>query len=234
MPELQDLDIFRTILESLQTGVYVVGRDGRILFWNDGAEKITGYLRHEALGRHCRENVLADCNDHNCVHCGISCPMTGTLHEGKSSEGEVYFRHKKGHRVLVYLRTVAIRDSHGSVIGAAESFDEQRLVSEMDNSQTNLAAHNCLDVGSGALTRELIQSHLRENLVSFLEFQLPFGILYIRVEQMDEFRAAHGREAADAILHVIVQNMKHTLSAAGFLGRWAENHFLIIVPNCET
>ena len=233
MPELQDPDIFRTILESLQTGVYVVGRDGRILFWNQGAEKITGYLRHEALGRFCRENVLAHCNDHNCVQCGVSCPMAATLHEGKSSEGEVYFRHKKGHRVPVYLRSVAIRDKHGSVIGAAESFDEQRLVSEMDNSQTNLAAHNLLDIGSGALTRELVQSHLRENLAFFLQFQLPFGILYIRVEQMDEFRAAHGREAGEAILHVIVQNMKHTLGAAGFMGRWGENYFLIIVPNCE-
>src|SRR2546428_14031223 len=51
---------------------------------------------------------------------------------------------------------------------------------------------------------------------------------------MDEFRAAHGREAAEAILHVIVQNMKHTLGAAGFIGRWTEKHFLIIIPNCET
>jgi len=130
MPELQDPDIFRTILESLQTGVYVVGRDGRILFWNQGAEKITGYLRHEALGRSCRENVLAHCNDHNCVQCGASCPIAGTLHEGKSSQGEIYFRHKKGYWVPVYMRTVAIRDPHGSVIGAAESFDEERLVSD--------------------------------------------------------------------------------------------------------
>src|SRR5438309_9202231 len=135
MPELQDPDNFRTILESLQTGVYVVGRDGRILFWNQGAEKITGYLRHEALGRFCRENVLSHCNDHNCVQCGVSCPIAGTLHEGKSSQGEIYFRHKKGHRVPVYMRTVAIRDPHGSVIGAAESFDEQRLVPETDNSE---------------------------------------------------------------------------------------------------
>src|SRR6266699_1759032 len=36
------------------------------------------------------------------------------------------------------------------------------------------------------------------------------------------------------ILHVIVQNMKHTLGAAGFIGRWTEKHFLIIIPNCET
>src|SRR5207244_2142155 len=145
MPELQDPDIFRTILESLQTGVYVVGREGRILFWNQGAEKITGYLRHEALGRFCRENVLSHCNDHNCVQCGVSCPIAGTLHEGKSSQGEIYFRHKKGHRVPVYMRTVAIRDPHGSVIGAAESFDEQRLVPETDSFESNLAAHHCLD-----------------------------------------------------------------------------------------
>src|SRR5207237_8214657 len=208
MPELQDPDILRTILESLQTGVYVVGRHGRILFWNQGAEKITGYLRHEALGRFCRENVLSHCNDHNCVQCGVSCPIAGTLHEGKSSQGEIYFRHKKGHRVPVYMRTVAIRDPHGSVIGAAESFDEQRLVPETDNSESNLAAHHCLDVGSGALIHELIQSHLRENVAFFSEFQLPFGILYVRIDQMDDSRAAHGREAAEAILHVIVQNMK--------------------------
>src|SRR5207247_9404576 len=173
-------------------------------------------------------------NDENGAQCDVSCPRSAPLPEAKSSEGEVYFRHKKGHRVPVYLRSVAIRDKHGSVIGAAESFDEQRLVSEMDNCQSNLAAHNLLDIGSGALTRELIQSHLRENLAFFSEFQLPFGILYIRVDHMDEFRAAHGREAAEAILHVIVQNMKHTLGAAGFMGRWAEKHFLIIIPNCET
>src|SRR5438445_5229057 len=108
MPELQDPDIFRTILESLQTGVYVVGRHGRILFWNQGAEKITGYLRHEALGRRCRENVVAHCNDHSCVHCGVICSMAATLHEVKYSVGEVYFLHKKCHRYLVYLLSVVI------------------------------------------------------------------------------------------------------------------------------
>src|SRR5437867_971708 len=97
MPELQDPDIFRTILESLQTGVYVVGREGRILFWNQGAEKITGYLRHEALGRFCRENVLSHCNDHNCVQCGVSWPIAVTLHEGKSSQGEIFFRNSIFH-----------------------------------------------------------------------------------------------------------------------------------------
>jgi len=49
MSELQDPSIFRSVLDSLQTGVYLVGRDGKIVFWNDGAERITGYRRHEVL-----------------------------------------------------------------------------------------------------------------------------------------------------------------------------------------
>jgi PAS domain S-box-containing protein len=44
MSELRDPNIFRAVLECLPTGVYLVGSDGKILFWNDGGERITGYL----------------------------------------------------------------------------------------------------------------------------------------------------------------------------------------------
>ncbi len=39
MPDLQDPDVFRTVLDSLLTGVFLVGRDRKILFWNDGDSK---------------------------------------------------------------------------------------------------------------------------------------------------------------------------------------------------
>jgi PAS domain S-box-containing protein len=40
MSTLSDPEIFRNILENLQTGVYVLDRDQNILFWNAGAERI--------------------------------------------------------------------------------------------------------------------------------------------------------------------------------------------------
>jgi len=110
-------------LDSLQTGVYLVGCSGKILFWNDGAERITGFRRHEVIGRSCRENILAHCNEKHCVLCGIACPLTGTMHEGKASDARVFFRHKAGHRVPVHVRAVPVRDQKGSIVGMAESFD---------------------------------------------------------------------------------------------------------------
>lgn len=87
----------------------MVGRDAKILFWNDGAERITGYRRHDVIGRTCRENVLAQCNQQLCVLCGVACPLTGIMHESKASHALVFFRHKEGHRVAVQVRSVPIR-----------------------------------------------------------------------------------------------------------------------------
>ena len=58
MLDLQNAEIFRAALESLQTGVCVVDRDRKINFWNDGAERITGYLRQDVLGRFCGDILL--------------------------------------------------------------------------------------------------------------------------------------------------------------------------------
>ncbi len=55
MSELEDPSIYRAVLESLQIGIYFVDREQRIAFWNNGAEKITGYLRQDVLGSFCRE-----------------------------------------------------------------------------------------------------------------------------------------------------------------------------------
>jgi PAS domain S-box-containing protein/diguanylate cyclase (GGDEF)-like protein len=234
MTELQDPNIFRTILDSLQTGVYLIRRSGKILFWNDGAERITGFRRHEVIGRSCRENILVHCNEQHCVLCGVTCPLTGTMGEAKPGDTQVFFRHKAGHRVPVRVRAIPVRDPTGLVIGIAESFDEHTADFEAENCQINLAAHGCLDIITGVMNQALTRSYLREHLAFFAEYDLPFGILSIRIEELEQFRTAHGREAADDILHVVAETMKRALGTAGFLGRWTEGEFVAIVPNCTT
>jgi PAS domain S-box-containing protein/diguanylate cyclase (GGDEF)-like protein len=233
MMDLQDPNLLRSILDSLLTGVYLVGREGKILFWNDGAERITGFRRHEVIGRSCRENILLHCNQQRCNLCGVACPLTGAMHEGKAGDARVYFRHKAGHQVPVHVRTVPVRNPQGLIVGIAESFDEQ-MAAETDHGRLNLAAHGCLDVITGVMNQALTRSYVREHLAFFAEYDLPFGILSIRIEALEQFRAAHGREAADDSLHVVAETMKRTLGTAGFLGRWIDDQFLAIVPNCTS
>ena len=36
-------DLFEKLLDRVFSGVYFVGRDRRIIYWNNGAQRITGY-----------------------------------------------------------------------------------------------------------------------------------------------------------------------------------------------
>jgi two-component system, cell cycle response regulator len=230
MSERLDPEIFRNVLDSLPTGVAMADRNGKILFWNQGAERLTGHKRHEVVGRSCRENILVNCNDQGCVACGATCPFTRTMHDGKPQETKMQLRHKEGHPVHVLMRIAPIRDRHGSMLGIVESFDEQKFVPDRDN-QT-LAAHGCMDETTGIPNHEFTQFHLTENLASFTRYQLPFGIIAILVDRLEHFRAAYGKQAGDAILRVVAQTMRSAFRPSDFVGRWAEDQFLAILINC--
>jgi diguanylate cyclase (GGDEF)-like protein/PAS domain S-box-containing protein len=231
-PSSGDPNIFRAILDSLQIGVYLLDRNGRIVFWNRGAERITGYQRHEVVGHLCKENILPDCGDHGCGLCGAVCPLALAVHEGKPKEAHVHFRHHAGHRIAMQIWTVPVRDENGTAIGVAESFHELKSTSERNRRQVTLAAHGCLDATTGVANTEFTQFHLRENLASFKEYSLPFGIVGLRIANMAHFKAAYGRVAVDEVLNMIAESARNSIRPTDFVGRWAEDQFLIIALNC--
>ena len=232
MSELQDPEIFRTVLDTLQTGVSVADRNGKILFWNQGAERLTGHKRHQVVGRSCRDNILLQCNGQGCVACGATCPIARTLHEGKAQEAKMQLRHKEGHPVHVLMRIAPLRDPHGSIIGLVESFDEQGFATERDRNRHTLAEHGCIDDTTAIPNHEFTQFHLRKNLSSFASYHLPFGVIVIQVDRLAHFRAAYGPPASDAILRVVAQTMKSAFRPSDFVGRWANDQFLAILINC--
>jgi diguanylate cyclase (GGDEF)-like protein/PAS domain S-box-containing protein len=234
MSDFSNPEIYRTVLESLHTGVYLVDRERRIVFWNDGAERITGHRRHDVLGRFCRDNILVHCDENNKQLCGDACPLTEVMRDGHSREAEVYLLHRDGHRVAVLVRAVPIRDGHGAVIGAAESFSERDSAVSPERRSCSMASQGKTDDKTGLPDHAFTESLLRESLVLFKNQSLPFGVIRIQVDQLQEFKAQHGQGAADSILRVVAETLKNTLRRDDMLGRWAEDQFLAILPFCSS
>jgi diguanylate cyclase (GGDEF)-like protein/PAS domain S-box-containing protein len=231
--ELDKPEIYRKILESLQTGIYLVDHDQKILFWNDGAERITGHLRQDVLGRFCVESLLANHGGHDSFAPDAADAIAAVLRDGKPVAINVSLCHKEGHRVLVRLRAVAIRNSHGTVIDAAESFEESLTVSSWDRRQGKLAVFGCIDEESGVFNREYLLFQLRENLDTFNRYRIPFSVLCIQVDQIDHFQAAHGVRAVVAIQRAIAQTLGNSLRPTDLLGRLSERTFMAVLAECK-
>ena len=233
MLDLQNAEIFRAALESLQTGVCIVDRDRKISFWNDGAERITGYLRQDVLGRFCGEILLIKFHENKAALCEHSCPLVAAMRDGQARESRVYLHHKSGYAVPVSLRAVPIRDAHGHVIGAAESFVERPCASTRRRPDSDLAVGHGLDAVTQLPDYPFTESYLVDRLKFASEHAIPFGLLCIQLDQLDALTATHGLDAAEAILNVVAHTLRNGLDPLDFVGRWSEDQFLAIVANCS-
>jgi len=233
MPEFSDPEIYQTALEGLPTGVYLVDRNRRIRFWNEGAEQITGYLRQDVVGRFLRDHLLSSSSDLKDFDSDPDDPLNLAFRDGKPSTMEMSILHKDGYRVPIVLRTRPIRNSRGAVVGATESFEKNRTSSNSTRRQIALSDNGCLDEITGLLTKNFMETQLRERLTTFAEHRIPFGILLVQIDHLDRYRASRGPAVVPVILRIVGQSVLNCLRPTDILGCWGANQFLAILLECE-
>jgi PAS domain S-box-containing protein len=128
MSLFDDSEIYRTVLESMQNGVYLVDRSEKIQFWNEGAERITGYLRQDVLGHSCRDFFAPQEQEGQDGVCEFGGALASVLRDGRPAVTELTLRHKGGHQVALHVRCVPIGSRAGAIIGVVESFDDHHRI----------------------------------------------------------------------------------------------------------
>jgi diguanylate cyclase (GGDEF)-like protein/PAS domain S-box-containing protein len=232
MPMHDDPEVYRAALDSVTAGVYLVDRTGKILFWNSGAERITGHLRQDVVGHSALQDFLGHLDGENNQVAVEALPISTVLREGKASFAQVSIRHKSGHRVLARLHAAPIRDTHGALMGAVESFEETIFNAPVDDRQSKLHAYGCIDEASGVLNHDMVQAHLRETLVTFAEHPVPFSALCIGIDCLDAIKSRYGAGAVAAVIRVVGQTLENSLRPTDFIGRWQEDEFLALLMEC--
>ncbi|HEX8983820.1 MAG TPA: PAS domain-containing protein [Bryobacteraceae bacterium] len=224
--------MYRAVLESLPQGIYMVDRDRKILLWNDGAERITGYLRHDVVGRSCRNCVLQFCDEDDKLLCGGKCPLSATLRDGRSRQADVFLRHKDGSRVPAQTRFAPVRDIDGAIIGVVVTLEEHTRLTEREVHVHTRAVHDSIDEFTGLPDRESIERRLAAALEDFVEDQLPFGVLCIQVDRLSDLRHSHGIKAVEAMIRVVARTLAKNFTLPGAVGHWSEGRFIAVLTDC--
>ncbi|PKN23599.1 MAG: hypothetical protein CVU68_00320 [Deltaproteobacteria bacterium HGW-Deltaproteobacteria-3] len=109
------------ILESVADGVFTVDRNWHITSFNRAAEIITGWSRHEAVGKLCSEVFQSDV-------CGKECAIAHSLYGGKAvASRTIHLRDAHGKNVPVSVSASPLTDHEGNVIGGVETFRDLRI-----------------------------------------------------------------------------------------------------------
>lgn len=233
MSSFHDSDICRSILESMPSGLCVVDMQKKIVFWSDGAERITGHLRHEVIGHSCVSESLLHCDQPGCEFCKEDCPVALAIKTSRSTEAIGFLHHKTGYEIPVRIRAVPVHNQHGSIIGAVETFEELQATAAPLHRDDALSLPGCIDLVTSVASHALMLSHLRRALATFIKVQVPFSVLCLRLEGLLHFRASLGPEASSSLLRVVARSLESTLWTSDVIGRWSDDQFLVILNGCH-
>ena len=200
-----------TILDSLSEGVYVCDRDRRIVFWSKSAERITGWLADDVVGKRCLEDILCHVDKDGHRLCGEEyCPLHRAMITGVTTSVPiiVFALSKDGRRIPTQVTTSPIRNAAGEIIGGVETFRDVSPIL-VDLERAKIIQEQSLDLDLPADRR-----------VKFSTFFMPHDIVggdYYAVRQIDADRygflladmEGHGVAAALYAMHLSILWNRH-------------------------
>jgi diguanylate cyclase (GGDEF)-like protein len=247
------LEMLEATLDLMDGGVAVLDAESNVLFWNSAAATLTGYLAHDVLLQPCPEDLYRIDEAHlaRAAACAPTSqqrePVDAAFQSSSSTAGHaervallevpredeeadddslerptlVSINHRLGHSVPAMLRKCVLRDSYGETSGTALVFYPVE--------ETDALPHG--ESGEGA-DIERSQADMEERLDAahhqWMTGRMPFGLLWINVDQAQALRRTHGRDACEAMLRTIEQTLLRQLKPAEVIGRWGSNEFLVL------
>ena len=124
-----------TILDTMADGLFTVDLSGRITYWNKGAERITGYSKEEALGKHCNIFEGETCKGPSCDTGIMKC---GLFSLGYIENKECTFQAKDGREVIILKNARILKNKPGEVIGGIENITDITSLKKIKEEITDL------------------------------------------------------------------------------------------------
>lgn len=218
---------YEMILNSLYEGVYIVDRQRKILFWNQGAKNITGYSAEEAIGKFCHDNILNHIDVYGRQLCLDGCPLHETLIDGKARELDAYLQHKRGHRVPVHLKSIPMYES-GEITATIEIFTES-TETENEHFKTELSKHELLrDPLTGLPNKRFFDHYINSKMNDFRTLDIPFAVAIVDIDNFDGINKTYGVSISDEILILLSESYRSAIRLADLIGRWTNDEFVFV------
>jgi diguanylate cyclase (GGDEF)-like protein/PAS domain S-box-containing protein len=223
-------EILEAALCELDEGIAVLDGESRVLFWNPAAESITGHLSVELLSRSLPTDFYQLDAHHHATSESQENSSAGivTLTVARPAAVRpvlVHLRHRQGHSLPAMLRRNLLRNALGKCFGTLLRFHP---VEEIDTLPHSLAEATGGSENRVEQSQAEMEDRLDEAWHEWSTNALPFGLLWITVDQAATLRKTHGRDASEAMLTIVERTLLHGLRPGEILGRWDANEFLVL------
>lgn len=233
IPRLPDA-LYRAILDHTFDGVNFVDDMRRILYWNQGAERITGFSSEEVVGRLChRDDGLCHIGEDGLRLCQHLCPLLLAMQSGQEIQKRVYLKTKDGHRIPVDAVTSPVYDDAGKLLGAVQVFRDASAYERAERETEIIAKLAVTDPLTGLLNRRAMEIELEIEERRSRRLNLPLSVIFGDLDYFKLINDEHGHAVGDEVLRGISRLLTAGVREYDRVARYGGEEFLVMLPETK-
>lgn len=219
------IDSYRKIIESIPDGLYIVDANKKVAYWNQAAELISGFTAAEVLGQNCSDNLLCHVDEGGTSLCHEHCPFMDAIANG-TFNGEVFLRHKDGHRVPVSVNVTTLRDDGGKVVGEVMIFNDISSKATIDLRLKELETLALLDKLTHLANRHYLERELESHLEELERYGISFGVIFMDIDNFKAVNDTFRHDVGDRVLQFVARTLQANSRPFDLYGRWGGEEFV--------
>jgi diguanylate cyclase (GGDEF)-like protein/PAS domain S-box-containing protein len=218
-------------LDSMAVAVVRTDRSGRLTYINRTAEKLTGWIRGEALGRPFGEVLRIAGSGRASFRNAIKLVMEGGISAERESgriHGQVHRR--DGSEFWIESTVVPFLDDNSGIIGTVVTFQD---VSEVHNRLTdvrNLAEHDLL---TGLPNHQLLDDRLNQAILLAGRQGKELAVILVDIEHFKKINNSFGHDMGDKLLRSIAGRLNSCVRSSDTVSRLGGDEFVILLSQIE-
>jgi diguanylate cyclase (GGDEF)-like protein/PAS domain S-box-containing protein len=212
------------MLEQTHDAVFTWKLGGEIIYWNQGAERLYGWSKEEALGRISNELLKT-------IHPFTSEELDRRLRSEGHWEGELVHHTRDNRRVVVESRHVLTRyDS-----GPGFVLETNRDITERKRAEERLHHQAFHDLLTSLPNRQLFVGRLKQALrrTRRRPERKKVAVVFIDLDNFKVINDSLGHEFGDHLLMAVGERLRGYLRPEDTLARLGGDEFTVLVENVE-
>jgi diguanylate cyclase (GGDEF)-like protein/PAS domain S-box-containing protein len=209
-----------SLLDKAQDAIMVRGLDNKVQFWNNGAERLYGWSREEAIGTSIETLLYPDTQHFHST-------MKTLLEQGEWS-GEIVQVSKFGEQLIIESHWTLVYDDHGipqSVFTINTNITDRKAATDKIQ---YLAFYDPL---TSLPNRTLLIDRLKHAL-SVCDRSHAFGaLLFIDLDNFKALNDTLGHDKGDLLLQEIGDRLKSCVRDSDSVARFGGDEFVILLEN---
>lgn len=223
-------ELLRVTLQSIGDAVITTDAHSQVTWLNPAAERMTGWLSSEAIGRPLSQ--IFQIVDEETRE-PTENPVANCLAQGKilGSANRTVLISRNGKEFGIEDSAAPILNPSGDVLGVVLVFHDVTEQRRLSGEMSYRATHDAL---TGLVNRAEFESRLRRTLDKARQERSEHSLLYIDLDQFKLVNDACGHSVGDQLLQQMAKLLREAVRARDTLARLGGDEFAVILEYCPS